>query len=181
MVLSSPSFGRLHLPARAGTIWASQVLWCFSSHMPRSCPTPADPRQPHLSRLLCLGFWNTKTIAVCSIIIDEAVSSFRECGLSYGLHDALCTLQPFRSAFDFLLLAAATLGTSGWLDLTRPGLSPGQKHQAFLGALVPVFEFFFRVLCVSVVNSCPQLDSPRRHGEHGEQKILQIRPLPAKR
>src|SRR5713226_5478176 len=30
-----------------GTIWASQVLWCLSSHMPRSCPTPADPRQPH--------------------------------------------------------------------------------------------------------------------------------------
>src|SRR2546425_7523404 len=30
-----------------GTIWASQVLWCFSSRVPRSCPTPADPRQPH--------------------------------------------------------------------------------------------------------------------------------------
>src|ERR1700730_7544542 len=98
MVLSSPSFGRLRLPARAGTNWVSQVLWCFSSHMPRSCPTPADPRQPHLLRLLCFGFWNTKTIAVCFNIIDEAVSSFRECGPSYGLCDSLCTLQPFRSA-----------------------------------------------------------------------------------
>ena len=66
--------------------------------MPRSYPTPADPRQPHLLRLFCLGFWNTKTIAVCFIIIDEAVSSFRDCGLSYGLRDSLCTLQPFRSA-----------------------------------------------------------------------------------
>jgi len=47
-VLGSPTFGRLHLPARAGTNWVSQVLWCFSSHMPRSYPTPADPRQPHL-------------------------------------------------------------------------------------------------------------------------------------
>src|ERR1700675_414981 len=47
MSFGSPSFGRLHLPAHAGTNWVSQVLWCFSSHMPRSCPTPADPRQPH--------------------------------------------------------------------------------------------------------------------------------------
>src|SRR6266480_5952419 len=47
MAFGSPSFGRLRLPARAGTSRVSQVLWCFSSHMPRSCPTPADPRQPH--------------------------------------------------------------------------------------------------------------------------------------
>src|SRR6266403_788391 len=47
MSFVSHSFGRLHLPALAGNIWASQVLWCFSSHMPRSCSTPADPRQPH--------------------------------------------------------------------------------------------------------------------------------------
>src|SRR5260370_20233681 len=100
MTFGSPSFGRLRLPAHAGTIRVSQVLWCFSSHMPRSCPTTADARQPHPLRLLSFGFWNTKTIAICSIIIYEAVSSFRECGLSYGLRDSLCTLQPFRSAFD---------------------------------------------------------------------------------
>jgi hypothetical protein len=29
---------------------------------------------------------------------DGAVSSFRECGLSYGLRDSLCTLQSLRSA-----------------------------------------------------------------------------------
>ncbi len=98
VVFSSPSVGRLHLPARAGTSWVSQVLWCFSSHMPRSFPTPADPRQPHPWRLLCFGFWNTQTMAVCFFNIDEAVSSFRECGLPYGLRDSLCTLQPLRSA-----------------------------------------------------------------------------------
>jgi hypothetical protein len=98
VVFGSPSFGRFHLPALAGTNWASQVLWCFSSRMPRSFPTPADPRQPHPWRLLCFGFWNTKTIAICFIIINEAVSSFRECGLPYGLRDSLCTLQPLRSA-----------------------------------------------------------------------------------
>jgi len=28
----------------------------------------------------------------------------------------------------------ATLGMSGWLDLTQSGLAPNQKHQALLGA-----------------------------------------------
>jgi hypothetical protein len=98
VVFGSPSFGRFHLPAPAGTNWVSQVLWCFSSRMPCSFPTPADPRQPHPWRLLCFGFWNTHTIAACFFNIDEAVSSFRECGLPYGPRDSLCTLQPFRSA-----------------------------------------------------------------------------------
>jgi hypothetical protein len=30
---------------------------------------------------------------------------------------------------------AATLGMSGWLDLAQPGLTPGKKRQALLGAL----------------------------------------------
>ena len=29
----------------------------------------------------------------------------------------------------------ATLGMSSWLDLTQPGLAPGKKRQASLGAL----------------------------------------------
>lgn len=78
VVFSSPSFGRLHLPAFAGTSWVSQVLRCFSSRMPRSFPTPADPRQPHPWRLLRFGFWKAQTIAACSFNINEAVSSFRE-------------------------------------------------------------------------------------------------------
>jgi len=28
----------------------------------------------------------------------------------------------------------ATLGMGGWLSLTQPGLSPGKKRQAYLGA-----------------------------------------------
>ena len=31
----------------------------------------------------------------------------------------------------------ATLGMSGWLDLPQPGLPPGKKRQASLGALTP--------------------------------------------
>src|SRR5438105_6962451 len=66
--------------------------------MPRSFPTPADPRQPHPGGCSVSASGNTNSITVCFIIIDGAVSSFRECGLPYGLRDSLCTLQPFRSA-----------------------------------------------------------------------------------
>ena len=96
-----------------------------------------DPGRPSTTsplRLFCLGFWYSHTIAICLIVVDGAVSSFRECGLAYGLCDALCTLQPFRSVIDFTSSTAATLGTSGWLDLARLGLSPNQKHRALLGA-----------------------------------------------
>jgi hypothetical protein len=39
-------------------------------------------------------------------------------------------------SFDDWLTSSttATLGMSGWLDLTQSGLAPNQKHQAFLGA-----------------------------------------------
>ena len=63
---------------------------------------------------------------------NEAVSSFRKCGLPCGLRDSLCTLQLFRSASTSSTVA--TLGMSGWLGLTQPGLPPGQKRQASLGA-----------------------------------------------
>ena len=37
-------------------------------------------------------------MAICFFNINEAVSSFRDCGPPYGLCDSLRTLQPFRSA-----------------------------------------------------------------------------------
>jgi hypothetical protein len=48
----------------------------------------------------CVGFWIFDSIAVCLVGLDEAIASFRECGLSYGLCDALCPLQSFRSLID---------------------------------------------------------------------------------
>src|ERR1041384_7082313 len=63
----------------------------------------SDPGRPSATsplRLLCIGFCIFDSIAVCFVGLDEAVSSFRECGLSYGLCDALCTLQSFRSMID---------------------------------------------------------------------------------
>ena len=119
--------------------WNRQGLpssWHFSPRIPRSSWTPADPPEPHLYRSLCVGFWHVKTIAICFIRTNEAVSSFRECGLPYGLRGSLCTLQLLRSAsfFSSTSYTVATLGMSGWLCLTQRGLSPHKKHQASLGA-----------------------------------------------
>jgi len=55
--------------------------------------------------------------------------------LPCGLPGSLCTLHPVRSAFASY--SDATLGTGGGLGLTRLGLSPYKKRQAFLGALTP--------------------------------------------
>ena len=95
-----------------------------------------DPDRPSgrsPKRVLCVGFWGVKPIAVCMSRTNGAVSSFRECGLPYGLRGALCTLHPCCSAWTSF--TGATLGMSGWLDLAQQGLAPCKKRQASLGAL----------------------------------------------
>ena len=44
----------------------------------------------------------------------------------------------------------ATRDTGGWLALTRPGLAPGQKRRALLGALVVVVVVLVFVLRVAM-------------------------------
>src|ERR1044072_4808692 len=88
--------------------------------MPRSLAPPADPRHLTFLRLLCFGFCIFDSIAVCFVGLDEAVSSFRECGLSYGLCDACVRFNRFVRWLTHLL-TTATLGMSGWLDLNSIG------------------------------------------------------------
>jgi hypothetical protein len=105
----------------------------FSPHIPRSSWTPADPRGPHPSGPSVLAS-GTLTPSPSAFSAYGAVSSFRECGLPCGLCGSLCTLQLVRSGSQ-PSSPAATLGTGGWLGLTRQGLSPCKKRQASLGAL----------------------------------------------
>ena|SRR5205823_1590987 len=98
MTFGSPSFGsasptgprRNHLGLPSSLVFLFTHATLFSD--------PGRPSTTSPLRLLCFGFWKADTIAACSFNIDEAVSSFRECGLPCGLRDSLCTLQPFRSA-----------------------------------------------------------------------------------
>jgi hypothetical protein len=60
-----------------------------------------DPDRPSgraPTRVLCGGFWGVTPIAVCMSRANGAVASVRECGLSYGLRGALCTLPLWCSA-----------------------------------------------------------------------------------
>src|SRR5260370_1416839 len=70
-----------------------------------------------------------------------------------------------RSSFD-------SSGSFRDFRLWRSVVVRPSNHAAFLRILT-AFRRFLRLLCVSVVNSWPQLDSPRRHGEHGGLKTLQ--------
>ena len=109
--------------------------WRFSPRLPRSQGDPDSPSGRSPQRVLWVGFWSVTTIAVCMRRATGAVSSFREGGLPCGLRGTLCTLPLCRSACTSF--TAATLGRSGWLDLTPQGLPPCKKRQASLGALTP--------------------------------------------
>jgi hypothetical protein len=102
-------------------------------------PGPVDPDRPSgLSpgRDLCIGFQCVQTVAVCIHPLHEAVPDFRVCGHPSGLQSSLCTLHMFCSVLG-TSSTHATLGTSGWLILTRWGLAPHKKRQASLGARTP--------------------------------------------
>jgi hypothetical protein len=98
MTFGSPSFGsasptgprRNHLGLPSSLVFLFTHATLFSD--------PGRPSTTSPLRLFCFGFWKADTIAACCFNIHEAVSSFGDCGLPYGLCDSLCTLQPFRSA-----------------------------------------------------------------------------------
>jgi len=58
-------------------------------------------------------------------------------GHPYGLQDSLSTLRPSCSPCLHGSAMDARRATGGWLTLTRQGLSPCKRRQAFLGAITP--------------------------------------------
>ena len=74
-----------------------KFLTLLSTH-PTLFVDPGRPSESSPNRFLCIGFWGVNTIAICMTLCDEAVSSFGECGLPYGLRGSLCTLHLCRSA-----------------------------------------------------------------------------------
>ena len=124
-------------PARRN-VWGLPSSQRFSLCM----PGPEDPDRPSdilPERCLCIGFQCVQTVAICIDRFDEAVPDFRVCGHPSGLQSSLCTLHMFCSVFC-TSSTHATLGTSGWLILTRWGLAPHKKRHASLGAPTPRFR-----------------------------------------
>ena len=123
---------------RAGASGASQVLQHLSSCMPR----PEDSGGP-TSPCPCGGarvaFGGVKTLGVRNKRRFEAVpalqgarSPLRPTGYAvYASPILFAGRDRPDSAMD------ARLATGGWLALTRQGLSPCKRCQAFLGAITP--------------------------------------------
>jgi hypothetical protein len=122
------------VPPRQEPLGPPKFLTLLSTHTTLFVD-PGRPSGISPTRSLCVGFWGVKPIAICVSAHNGAVSSFGECGLPYGLRGSLCTLHLCRSVSTSF--TGATLGRSGWLDLTPQGLAPCKKRQASLGAPTP--------------------------------------------
>ena len=119
----------------AGIHGVSQVLRRFSPCM----PCPDDPGRPPESHQSDSFAWATHKRTRSP---PASPGSFRGCTRPQGGAASLTAymvpcvrFKPFvRLVFRLASYGPATLGTGGWLDLTRQGLAPCKKRQACLGA-----------------------------------------------
>ena len=99
LVISSPlvSVGHTYLAANEERVGPPK----FSGVSLHTCHALIRPRQTlgNLTFSGCSVLASGSSTPSSSALLDltRLYSSFRECGLSYGLCDALCTLQSFRS------------------------------------------------------------------------------------
>jgi len=121
--------------------------------MPRS-RDPGRPPEPNQLRLLRVGFQTNQFVAICRYTLTrlcrlQTVRSvlwpiwfpvYASCNLFSNRSRTMKSLQWYQPSVAPLLQTFitsslhATLGTSGWLNLSRQGLSPCKRHQASLGA-----------------------------------------------
>jgi hypothetical protein len=85
--------------------------------------------------LLCCLRCALKPSASATSAFSKLYQHFRVRGHPCGLQDTLSTLRPSCSPCLHDSAMDARLATGGWLLLTRQGLSPCQRRQAFLGAI----------------------------------------------
>jgi len=91
--------------------------------------TPTDPREPRHGRFLRIGF---------RLVSDVAICIQRYYGAETASGGAVLPLAYMFPCVRFIIDVTAnnaTLGTGGWLYLTRSGLSPNKRRPAFPGAL----------------------------------------------
>ena len=120
---------------RTGASGASQVLRRLSSCMPRPEDSggPAPPRQSGWARV---AFGSVTTLGVRNKPLRSGTSTAGDAAPPTA-YRMLCLRfvhlvhRSPGSAMD------ARLDTGGWLSLTRQGLSPCKRRQAFLGAITP--------------------------------------------
>ena len=131
----SVSVSRAKASLQVGTDRGSQVpdASLHASHALKW--TPADPRRSHQKRSLCIGFWGVNTIAICMKLVTRLCQALGSAGSPAGYVVPCVRFNCFVRLYIVASSTVATLGMSGWLDLPQPGLAPGKKRQASLGAL----------------------------------------------
>src|SRR5215468_288657 len=108
----------------------------FNTSLPacRSLRTPADRPLLAYAEGLVLPSGALKPSASATSAFSKLCQHFRVRGHPYGLQDTLSTLRPSCSPCPHGSAMDARLATGGGLALTRQGLSPCKRCQAFLGA-----------------------------------------------
>jgi hypothetical protein len=123
--------------ARAGASGASQVLRRLSSCMPRPEDSggPAPPRPYDGARV---AFESVQTLGVRNKPFRSCTST-SGCAVTPAASRILCLrfAHLVRRVYNCDSAMDARLDTGGWLALTRQGLSPCKRRQAFLGAITP--------------------------------------------
>ncbi len=109
---------------------------CFDVSLP-ACHGLRTPADLHLLadtavRVLPSGAFKPSASALA---MSKLYQHFRVRGPPCGLQDTLSTLRPSCSPCPHGSAMDARLDTGGWLPLTRQGLSPCKRCQAFLGAI----------------------------------------------
>ena len=126
----------LWLTATSGCIRVSQVL-AASLHAYHALRwTPADPREPDHGGS---SAWASSALKLSPSALVSLTGLYQASGSAVSLTVYVIPCVRFNRVVRCACTSftAATLSTSGWLDLTRQGLSPCKKHQASLGALTP--------------------------------------------
>jgi hypothetical protein len=94
--------------------------------------TPADLHHLALTAVRVLPSGAFKPSASATSALSKRYQHFRVRGHPCGLQDTLSTLRPSCSPCLHDSAMDARLATGGWLLLTRQGLSPCKRRQAFL-------------------------------------------------
>jgi hypothetical protein len=123
-----PSSTVFHLQERLG------LPKCFDASLP-ACPSLRTPADLHRLALTAVRVWPSgafKPSASAPRAFSKLSQHFRVRGHPCGRQDTLSTLRPSCSPCLHDSAMDARLDMGGWLILTRQGLSPCKRRQAFL-------------------------------------------------
>src|SRR5262245_6241364 len=133
----SVSVSRAQASLPAGTARVSQVPDA-SRHASRALRwTPADPRDAHQT---ASSVWASGALTPSPSAFSLLTGLYQAWGSAVSPTGYVVPCVCFNCLVRLYISASstvATLGMSGWLDLTQQGLSPCKKRQASLGALTP--------------------------------------------